>query len=146
MVYIPSATYRLQINSEYTLKDARRILDYLHELGISTVYAAPIFQAKSGSAHGYDVTNPHRINPEAGTFEEFRELVKDVQERGMGWLQDIVPNHMAFHPENEWLMDVLEKGPQSSYYTFFDIDFHHPDFPGKVMVPFLGEPLEQVLS
>ncbi|GAB3831323.1 hypothetical protein GCM10028895_48530 [Pontibacter rugosus] len=54
----------------------------------------------------------------------------------MGWLQDIVPNHMAYHPENTWLMDVLEKGPQSHFYTFFDIDFNHPDFNGQVMVPF----------
>ncbi|MFD2247321.1 malto-oligosyltrehalose synthase [Pontibacter ruber] len=146
MVYIPSSTYRLQISPEFKLEHARRILPYLKELGISTVYAAPFFSAKSGSAHGYDVTNPHQINPEAGTLQEFQELAKEVQELGMGWLQDIVPNHMAFSPENEWLMDVLEKGPQSEFYTFFDIDFNHPDFKGKVMVPFLGEPLEKVLE
>ena len=146
MAYIPSATYRLQISPNFTLKDVRQQLSYLHELGISTIYAAPFFCARPGSEHGYDVTAPYDINPEVGTQKEFRELVKELKEKNMGWLQDIVPNHMAYHPDNVWLMDVLEKGPQSYFYTFFDIDFHHPDFSGQVMVPFLGESLEEVLK
>ncbi|AKD05309.1 malto-oligosyltrehalose synthase [Pontibacter korlensis] len=146
MTYIPSATYRLQTSPNFKLSDIKQLIPYLHELGISTIYSAPIFCARPGSEHGYDVTAPYDINPEVGTQKELREIAAELKERGMGWLQDIVPNHMAFHPDNVWLMDVLEKGPQSQFYTFFDIDFHHPDFNGQVMVPFLGEPLDKIVE
>src|SRR5690606_8273140 len=45
-------------------------------------------------------------------------------------------------------MDVLERGPDSPYYRYFDIDWHHPapDRHEKVMVPFLGSPLETCLD
>ncbi|MCX2740099.1 malto-oligosyltrehalose synthase [Pontibacter anaerobius] len=146
MTYIPSATYRVQTSPKFKLSDIKQIIPYLHELGISTIYSAPFFCARPGSEHGYDVTAPYDVNPEVGTQKELQEISLELKQRSMGWLQDIVPNHMAFHPDNVWLMDVLEKGPQSHFYTFFDIDFHHPDFNGQVMVPFLGEPLEKVLE
>ncbi|MHA6248307.1 malto-oligosyltrehalose synthase [Pontibacter sp. CAU 1760] len=145
MPYIPSATYRLQVSPKFTLKQVREIIPFLHELGISTIYSAPFFCARPGSEHGYDVTAPYAINPEVGTKEELQQIAEELKSKGMGWLQDIVPNHMAYHPDNVWLMDVFEKGPMSYFYTFFDIDFHHPDFAGQVMVPFLGEPLEEVI-
>ncbi|TXK21565.1 malto-oligosyltrehalose synthase [Pontibacter qinzhouensis] len=146
MVYIPKATYRLQVSPAFTLKDVRKIIPYLHELGISTLYAAPFFKAKTGSEHGYDVAEVEQIGHKVGTTEEFEEITRELQERGMGWLQDIVPNHMAYHPENRWLMDVLEKGQKSYYINFFDIDFAHPGFGGKLMVPFLGDTLKNVLK
>lgn len=146
MTYIPSSTYRLQVSHSFTFEQVKAIIPYLHELGIGTIYSAPFFSSRPGSEHGYDVTAPYQVNPEIGTKEELRQIAGELKQRGMGWLQDIVPNHMAYHPDNVWLMDVLEKGPQSHFYTFFDIDFHHPDFTGQVMVPFLGEPLEQVIE
>ncbi|WP_266202313.1 malto-oligosyltrehalose synthase [Pontibacter kalidii] len=146
MTYIPSATYRVQTSPKFRLSDIKRLIPYLHELGISTIYSAPFFCARPGSEHGYDVTAPYDISPEIGTQKELQEIALELKRRNMGWVQDIVPNHMAFHPDNVWLMDALEKGPQSHFYTFFDIHFHHPDFSGQVMVPFLGEPLEQVLE
>ncbi|MEJ8804021.1 malto-oligosyltrehalose synthase [Pontibacter sp. H249] len=146
MTYIPSATYRLQISPNFTLKQTLNLIPYLQELGVNTIYAAPIFCARPGSEHGYDVTAPYDINPQVGTQQELQQLAAELRSRGMGWLQDIVPNHMAFHPDNTWLMDVLEKGPQSGFYTFFDIDFQHPDFAGQVMVPFLGDKLDKVLA
>jgi (1->4)-alpha-D-glucan 1-alpha-D-glucosylmutase len=146
MVYIPSSTYRLQLSPKFTLRDVKKILPYLRDLGISTIYAAPFFKARPGSEHGYDVTDPHQLNPEVGTMEELQEMADELKAQGMGWLQDIVPNHMAYHPDNAWLMDVLEKGQKSRYYTFFDVNFNHPDFKGQLMVPFLGEPLEDVVK
>ncbi|GHA79696.1 malto-oligosyltrehalose synthase [Pontibacter akesuensis] len=146
MTYIPSATYRVQTNPNFKLSDIRQIVPYLHELGVSTVYSAPFFSARPGSEHGYDVTAAYEISPEIGTKEELQEIARELKNLNMGWLQDIVPNHMAYHPNNVWLMDVLEKGPQSHFYTFFDIDFSHPDFNGQVMVPFLGDPLDKVLE
>jgi (1->4)-alpha-D-glucan 1-alpha-D-glucosylmutase len=146
-VYIPIATYRLQFHGEFPLKEARRILPYLQKLGVSTLYASPIFGSRTGSMHNYDVVDPLHIDKEIGTLEDFRQLTRELHDHQMGWLQDIVPNHMAYDRDNIWLMDVLEKGPNSSYKNFFDINWdRHADWKGKIMVPFLGAPLDELLS
>ncbi len=137
---IPSATYRLQFHQGFRFAHAKAILGYLDELGISDIYASPIFQARAGSTHGYDVVDPNRLNPELGAQEDFDALVAETRARGMGWVQDIVPNHMAFDGANRMLMDILENGPSSPYADFFDIDWSYPyeSIKGKVLAPFLG--------
>lgn len=140
------ATYRIQFNKDFTFSNLEEIIPYLKKLGIGAIYASPIFEATPGSSHGYDVTNPHVINPEIGTEEQLRSLSGQLKSADIGWVQDIVPNHMAFHPRNQWLMDVLEKGPQSEFYNFFDIIWNSSAYSGKVMVPFLGEPLDQAVE
>ena len=76
---IPVTTYRLQFNREFRFADAIRIVDYLHDLGITDLYASPILKARPGSTHGYDVIDPTQINPEIGTPEEFNTLVEALQ-------------------------------------------------------------------
>ncbi|MFC7000011.1 malto-oligosyltrehalose synthase [Rufibacter roseus] len=142
----PVATYRLQFHKEFSFADFERIIPYLQKLGVSTIYASPILAATPGSTHGYDGVNPHRINPEIGTEEQLKELTAFLKENGISWLQDIVPNHMAFHPNNPFLTDVLEKGPLSLYYNFFDIGWTSSLYQGRVMVPFLGSKLEDVVQ
>lgn len=145
---IPSSTYRIQFHKDFPLRNLQPIIDYLHTLGVSTIYASPTMRARPGSAHGYDVTDPHEINPELGSHEELKAIIRELRKRDMSWLQDIVPNHMAFHYSNFRLMDVLERGPESDYYRYFDIDWDHddPDLKGKVMVPFLGDELKKCVS
>lgn len=137
---IPRATYRLQFTPAFGFSAAKEIVPYLHRLGISDIYASPIFQARKGSTHGYDIVDPTELNPELGTTAEFDALIEDVRRRGMGWIQDIVPNHMAYDGQNRMLMDVLENGPGSPYFEFFDIDWNHPyeGIRGKILAPFLG--------
>src|SRR5688572_1098237 len=53
---------------------------------------------------------------------------------------------MSFHENNAWLMDVLEKGRGSEYAAYFDIDWNHPVYKGKLMVPFPGSSLEKNLK
>jgi len=142
----PISTYRLQFHQEFTFEAFERIIPYLQQLGVSTIYASPIFSSTPGSTHGYDSINPHCINPEIGTEEDLFRLHAQLKEQQMGWLQDIVPNHMAFHPGNPWLIDVLEKGKQSRYAGFFDIGWENPVHEGKIMIPFLGNTLEEVIT
>lgn len=137
---LPSATYRLQFSPGFGFAAARDVLDYLAELGVTAVYASPIFQPRAGSQHGYDVVDPNRLNPELGTGAEFEALIEHARNRNLGWVQDIVPNHMAYDGQNRMLMDVLENGEASPYFDFFDIDWNHPydGMKGKVLAPFLG--------
>ena len=142
-MYNPITTYRIQFHKDFTFAHLEAAIPYLQKLGIQTLYASPIFEAVPGSTHGYDGITPHRINPEIGTEEDLRRISALLRESGIGWLQDIVPNHMAFHPGNAWLMDVLEKGQASEYASFFDIGWESGE---KLMVPFLGAPLEEVIG
>ena len=63
---VPLSTYRLQFHRDFTFRDARAIVDYLHALGISDCYASSYLKAVPGSPHGYDVADPTRLNPEIG--------------------------------------------------------------------------------
>ncbi|MCD8742010.1 malto-oligosyltrehalose synthase [Mucilaginibacter roseus] len=145
-MFNPVATYRIQFNKDFTFANLERIIPYLQSLGVKTLYASPIFEAVPGSTHGYDVTNPHAVNPEIGTLKQLRQVSKQLKEAGINWLQDIVPNHMAFDTKNKWLMDVLEKGTLSAYSSFFDTASTTELFEGKIMLPFLGASPEDVIN
>ena len=146
--HIPLATYRLQFNKNFTFNDATRILDYLRELGITEIYASPILTSRRGSGHGYDVTNPNRLDPDLGSEKDFEVFVSEMEKRGMGLLLDIVPNHMAASSENPWWMDVLENGPDSAFSSYFDIDWHPPsrNLDNKILLPILGRPFGEALD
>ncbi len=141
----PISTYRLQFHKDFTFKDFEEIIPYLQKLGVGTIYASPVFEATPGSVHGYDGVNPHKINPEIGTEEQLKDISRRLRKQGISWLQDIVPNHMAFDPNNPWLQDVLEKGQQSLYASFFDVPWTGRIYHGKIMIPFLGSPIEEVI-
>lgn len=136
-----TSTYRLQLNEKFTFSHTEKILSYLHELGIGAIYASPILSARKGSNHGYDVVDHDSINKELGSKDEFRHLSKLAHQKELGWIQDIVPNHMAFDMKNFKLRDVLEKGKSSRWSNFFDINWEHPSpsINGKILVPFLGK-------
>ena len=144
---IPSSTYRLQFNSQFTFKHALGLVDYLSDLGITDIYASPIFSARAGSIHGYDVVDPTRINPEIGTEEEFLELIESLKAKKMGWLQDIVPNHMAYDGQNSMLTGVFENGTLSRFYSFFDVEWDHAytSMKGRLLAPFFRKTLRRKL-
>ncbi|MEX2565494.1 MAG: malto-oligosyltrehalose synthase [Cyclobacteriaceae bacterium] len=143
---IPVSTYRLQFSPEFTFSDLQHMLDYLEKLQVSTIYAAPIFQSMEGSTHGYDMVNPWAINEGIGLLEEWKLISSKLREKEMNWLQDIVPNHMANSPANPWMNSVLEHGPASPYFHFFDINWEYPAWKGKIMAPFLGESLDNAID
>lgn len=145
-MYNPIATYRLQFHQEFSFDEFEKQITYLQKLGVSTIYASPVFASTKGSTHGYDGVDPNQIDPEIGNLEQLKVLSARLKKENIGWLQDIVPNHMAFHPENPWLMDMLEKGRQSVYNTFFDVAWNSRLFQGKLMIPFLAAEPEELLE
>ncbi|MEZ5406323.1 MAG: malto-oligosyltrehalose synthase [Verrucomicrobiia bacterium] len=146
---IPGATYRLQLNHAFTFKQAQAIIPYLKSLGITDIYCSPIFKARPGSNHGYDVCDHNELNPEIGTQADFESFSKELQKNKMGLILDIVPNHMGItQPENKWWMDVLEHGQASQYAHYFDIDWFpiKSSLKGKILLPILGDQYGVVLE
>ena len=146
---IPTATYRLQFHKDFGFAQATDIVEYLHELGISDIYASPIFKARAGSMHGYDVVDHSQIDPALGGEENFEAFTSALKTRGMGLILDIVPNHMGIgETSNTWWMDVLENGPSSSYATYFDIDWQpvNPHLENKVLLAILEDQYGIVLE
>jgi len=123
-------------------------IDYLRRLGVSHLYLSPILQASPGSTHGYDVTDPTRVNEELGGEEALLTVFEQASKAGMGVVLDIVPNHLAAIPENPWWWDVLEKGAASPHAAVFDINWEptDPAMRGKILLPILGDHLASVVE
>jgi (1->4)-alpha-D-glucan 1-alpha-D-glucosylmutase len=138
---IPTATYRIQFRNGMTFARAAGLVPYLKRLGISHLYASPVFTATAGSTHGYDVTDANEIDPSIGGREGFDRMVRALKAAGLGLILDIVPNHMAASLENSWWRDVIENGEKSPYARHFDIDWSR-----KLTLPFLGNTFEKVLE
>ncbi|GAC1541734.1 MAG: malto-oligosyltrehalose synthase [Herpetosiphon sp.] len=146
---VPRATYRFQFNADWTFDNARSLVAYLTALGISDAYASPILQARAGSTHGYDITDPTVINPVLGGEEAFNAWSAALKKAGLGLIVDMVPNHMGIgDPSNRWWMDILENGPGSSYAAYFDIDWQpvKPEMENVVLLPILGDQYGNVLE
>ncbi len=149
---VPDATYRVQFHAGFGFEDARKLVDYLHDLGISHLYASPYLRARSGSTHGYDVADPNALNPELGSREDYERMVAELRAHGMQQLVDVVPNHMGIgDPGNLRWLDVLENGPSSIYADFFDINWTPLKAAGeadqgRVILPVLGDQYGVVLE
>lgn len=148
-LWIPRATYRLQLNRDFKLRQATALLPYLDALGVSHCYLSPIFKARPGSRHGYDITDHSSLNPEIANAEDFEQFVAGLKHRGMGLIVDMVPNHMGIMgADNSWWLDVLENGPASRFAGYFDIDWYAiaGELPGRVLLPVLGDHYGAVLE
>src|SRR5665648_113928 len=130
----PTATYRLQFRNGMTFDHAAKLAPYLARLGISHLYAAPIFQAEPGSTHGYDVVDNRVIDSSLGGDAGFERMVAAQRAEGIGIVLDFVPNHMSASTYNPYWRDVLEWGEASDCAQFFDIDWSA----SKLLVPALG--------
>jgi (1->4)-alpha-D-glucan 1-alpha-D-glucosylmutase len=140
-VRVPVSTYRVQMHKDFTFQHAQAITGYLRQLGIGDFYSSPIFEARPGSMHGYDLTRHDRINPELGGDDGFSRFSSELQRQDMGLLLDIVPNHMGVGNDSIWWQDVLENGHASRYAEYFDIDWAplKPALRNKLLLPILGD-------
>jgi maltooligosyltrehalose synthase len=134
---VPRATYRLQLRAGFGFSRAAAIAPYLAKLGVSHVYLSPIFKARPGSVHGYDITDHNELNPELGTEADYSSMIEAFRRERLGRILDVVPNHMGvWGADNPLWLDVLEWGPSSRYAGWFDIDWSAQQ--GKLPAPVLG--------
>ncbi|MFF2081499.1 malto-oligosyltrehalose synthase [Kitasatospora sp. NPDC058162] len=151
----PTASYRLQLQPGFTLRDATAAVPYLAALGISHLHLSPLLEAAPGSTHGYDTVDHTRISEQLGGEDALRALAAEARRHRLRLIADVVPNHMAVPvPErlNEPLRQVLRDGPDSPYARWFDIDWTAQPGPadapgrGRVLLPLLGDRLGAVLD
>ncbi|MBI2908933.1 MAG: malto-oligosyltrehalose synthase [Chloroflexi bacterium] len=145
---VPCATYRLQLNRLFTFRDARGLVPYLRELGITDCHASPIFKTCRAGSHGYDVCDHSQLNPELGSDQDFEAFAASLRSKDMGLILDTVPNHMGIGSANNWWSDVLENGLSSIYASYFDIDWQPvaPELQNKVLLPILEDQYGRVLE
>ncbi|MFI6155476.1 malto-oligosyltrehalose synthase [Kitasatospora sp. NPDC051170] len=151
----PTASYRLQLQPGFTLRDATAAVPYLAALGVSHLHLSPLLEAAPGSTHGYDTVDHTRISEQLGGEAALRALAAEAHRHGLRLIADVVPNHMAVPvPErlNRPLWEVLREGPDSPYARWFDIDWTAQSGPadapgrGRVLLPVLGDRLGAVLD
>ena len=92
-------------------------LDYLADLGVDALYLNPIFTSPSN--HKYDCSDYYHVDPAFGGNPAFADLVKALHQRGMKIILDASFNHC--HPSFFAFQDILENGPDSSYWDWFTI-------------------------
>ncbi|GGM40114.1 malto-oligosyltrehalose synthase [Micromonospora sonchi] len=131
------ATYRVQVRPGFDLDATAAIVGYLADLGVTHLYSAPLLAAAPGSAHGYDVVDHRRVNPELGGEAGRQRLLRALREHGLGLVVDIVPNHagVAVPAANPAWWDVLRRGRESAYAGWFDIDWDV----GPLLLPVLAD-------
>jgi len=145
----PLATYRVQLHASFGFDAVAALADYLHELGVSHLYASPYLQANPGSTHGYDILDHGRVSDDIGGPDAHVRLCEQLARFGLGQILDIVPNHMSIsNRDNLWWWDVLENGQSSQYAYFFDVDWEplEQKLHERVLLPILGDHYGRVVD
>ena len=100
-------------------------LDYLEELGVETIWFSPFYPSptdKPYSQHdcGYDISNYKDIHPEYGKMETFDNLVKELHDRNMKIVLDMVLNHTSI--EHPWFKESRSSrdNPKRDWYIWRD--------------------------
>ena len=101
------------------LKGIIEKLDYLQELGVETIWFSPFFESPQQD-HGYDITNFREIDPVYGSMSDFDKLLKEIHERNMKIVLDLVLNHTSIkHP---WFLESASSkdNPKRDWYIWRD--------------------------
>ena len=90
-------------------------LDYLAELGIDVIWLNPVFQSPNVD-NGYDISDYEAVNPEYGTMEDLRLLIKKCRARGIKVILDLVVNHTS--DQHVWFQEA-KKSADNPYHDYY---------------------------
>ena len=145
---VPTSTYRVQLSDRFTLDDLAAQVPYMARLGVSHVYLSPIYTARPGSPHGYDIVDYGCINRELGGQAAWRRLVRRVAGPRHGRRpRRRAESHGGRSRAQRALAPGASRGPSSPAARFFDIDWRPLTglVRDKVLLPILEEPYGQAL-
>ena len=106
-----------------TFKDTALMLDYLKDLGVTTLYMLPFADSPMKDA-GFDVKDPRNIRRDLGGMSEFKQFVKEAKARGFKIKSDLVLNH--FSDTHEWFKKLSEG--DESYLEYFVYKTKMPEY------------------
>jgi trehalose-6-phosphate hydrolase len=91
-------------------------LDYLASLGVDYLWLTPFFVSPQND-NGYDVADYRKVDEAYGTMEDFKDLVRQAEKRGLGIMVDMVFNHTS--TSHEWFRRALAGEKKYQDYYFF---------------------------
>ncbi len=129
-----------------SLKGITSKLDYLSELGVSTLYLNPIFE--SASNHRYNTADYMRIDPMLGTEDDFRELCIQANRRGMRIILDGVFSHTGsqsryFNVDGFYPEPGAYQSKDSPYYEWYKFNKWPDEYTAWWGIPTLPDTLEE---
>ncbi|MBP3894144.1 MAG: alpha,alpha-phosphotrehalase [Atopobiaceae bacterium] len=102
------------------LRGITQRLDYLVDLGVDCLWITPFFPSPQND-NGYDVSDYCAIEPVFGTMDDFEELSREAEARGIGLMLDMVFNHTS--TSHVWFQKALAGDPTYiEYYKFVDAE------------------------
>ncbi len=107
-------------------------LDYLKDLGISTIWLTPIVENNTfRSYHGYSATDLYSVDPRLGTLETYKTLVNTAHDKGLKIIMDHVANHIAIDhpwiknlPTTDWINGTVENHLNANHHKMVFADPH----------------------
>ena len=92
-------------------------LDYLKDLGIDVIWICPMYKSPNDD-NGYDISDYQAITEDFGTMEDFDELLREVHNRGMKLIIDLVVNHTS--DEHKWFIESRssKNNPKRDWYIW----------------------------
>jgi neopullulanase len=72
-------------------------LDYIAGMGYTMIWPTPLIENAQTeySYHGYAATDLYRIDPRYGSNADYRDFATRARAKGIGIIQDVVPNHIG---------------------------------------------------
>lgn len=92
-------------------------LDYLKDLGIDAVWLSPCYESPNDD-NGYDISNYRNIMKEFGTLDDWKRMIKEMHNRGIKLIMDLVVNHTS--DEHQWFVEAKssKNNPYRDYYVW----------------------------
>ena len=82
-------------------------LDYIKEMGFTSIWLTPVFDNEANGYHGYWIQDFYKTEEHFGTLEEFKTLVKEAHDRDIKVILDFVVNHVG--PNHPWVNEEAKK-------------------------------------
>ena len=91
------------------LEGVRQSLDYISDMGFTAIWLNPVLENRMPkvSYHGYSTTDYYRVDPRLGSNEDYRALVKEGRQKGIGMVMDMIANHVG--SSHWWMSDLPAK-------------------------------------
>ncbi len=96
-------------------------LDYLENLGVDVIWLSPVYKSPMDD-NGYDISDYLSIDPIFGTMDDMKQLIKEVHQRKMRLIMDLVVNHTS--EEHIWFKEARKSkdNPYRDYYIWSDTE------------------------